>query len=217
MQSEGIFQTRTLRTVLASGLVVLAAWIAAATRPTSGSAWILDSLHWSCAFCAAAWIAWRAARAASGNLRRVRQRFALGLAFLAAGQLTWDLLSWIGWNPFPGIPNLLYLLLSPCFALGFAATVGEQMPGSRWKSAVLDVAGFGLAVLAFTLALFLPHAGSRSALEFAVLTAYPVLLFSAAAAGIIVQLHLRLRPTAATLAVIGGLAGYGVLDRKSVV
>ena len=211
MQSDGILQTRAMRVVLGSGLVVLVAWTMAAARPASDSAWILDSLHWTCAFCAAAWIAWRAARAAEGHLRRVRSRFALGLAFLAAGQLAWDLLAWIGWNPFPGLPNLLYLLLSPCFVLGFAATVDDRLPGPQWKSAVLDVAGFGLAVLAFMLALFLPHGGRRSVLEFAVLTAYPVLLFSAAAAGVIVQLHLRLRPTAATLAVIAGLAGYGAL------
>ncbi len=211
MQSEGTPQTRATGLLLASVLAVLAAWTMAAARPTSDSAWILDGLHWTGAFVAAAWMAWRAARAADGQLRRVRSRFALGLACLAAGQLAWDLLSWVGWNPFPGIPNLLYLLLSPCFALGFAATVGEQMPGSQWKSAVLDVAGFGLAVLAFTLALFLPHAVRRSALEFAVLTAYPVLLLSAAAAGIVVQLHLRLRPTAATFAVLVGLVGYGAL------
>ena len=43
------------------------------------------------------------------------------------------------------------------------------------------------------------------------LTAYPVFLFSAAAAGVVVQLHLRQRPTAATLAVVGGLVGYGAL------
>ena len=211
MQSEGTPQTRATGLLLASVLAVLAVWTMAAARPASDSAWTLDSLHWTGAFCAAAWMAWRAARAANGQLRRVRGRFALGLGCLAAGQLAWDLLSWVGWNPFPGIPNLLYLLLSPCFALGFAATVGEQMPGSQWKSAVLDVAGFGLAVLAFTLALFLPHAVRRSALEFAVLTAYPVLLLSAAAAGIVVQLHLRLRPTAATFAVLVGLVGYGAL------
>ena len=211
MQSEGTPQTRATGLLLASVLAVLAVWTMAAARPASDSAWTLDSLHWTGAFCAAAWMAWRAARAANGQLRRVRGRFALGLACLAAGQLAWDLLSWVGWNPFPGIPNLLYLLLSPCFALGFAATVGEQMPGSQWKSAVLDVAGFGLAVLAFTLALFLPHAVRHSALEFAVLTAYPVLLLSAAAAGIVVQLHLRLRPTAATFAVLVGLVGYGAL------
>ena len=134
MQSEANRRTRATRFVLASGLCVLAAWAMAAARPMADSAWFLDSLHWTGAFCAAAWIAWRAARAAEGPLRRVRGRFALGLACLAAGQLAWDLLSWIGWNPFPGIPNLLYLLLSPCFALAFAATVGDQMPGSQWKS-----------------------------------------------------------------------------------
>jgi diguanylate cyclase (GGDEF)-like protein len=211
MQTEGMLQVRATRTILASALVVLVAWTLAAAHPTSDWAWALDSFHWTCAFCAAAWLAWRSARAATGLLRRVRSRFALGLILLASGQLTWDLLSWVGWNPFPGIPNLLYLAPSPCFVLGFAAMVGDQMPGSQWRSAVLDVAGFGLAVLAFTLALYLPHADRRSVLEFAVLTAYPAFLFSAAAAGVVVQLHLRQRPTASTLAVVGGLVGYGAL------
>ena len=75
-----------MKTVLASGLVVLAAWTLAATRTASDSAWLLDGVHWTCAFCAAAWIAWRAARSANGDLRRVRGRFALGLGFLAAGR-----------------------------------------------------------------------------------------------------------------------------------
>ncbi len=211
MQSEAILQTRATRMVLASGLVVLVAWTMAATQPASGWAWKLDCFHWTCAFCAAAWLAWRSARSTHGDARRVRHRFALGLGLLAAGQLTWDLLSWVGWNPFPGIPNLLYLSLGPLFIAGFAATVGDQMPGAQWRSAILDVVGFGLSVLTFTLALYLPHAEHRSAFEFVVLTAYPVLLFAAAAAGIVVQLHLRQRPTAATLAVVGGLFGYGAL------
>ena len=211
MQSEAILQTRATRMVLASGLVVLAAWTLAATRPDSDWTWKLDCFHWTCAFCAAAWLAWRSARSTSGDARRVRHRFALGLGLLAAGQLTWDLLSWVGWNPFPGIPNLLYLSLSPLFIAGFVATVGDQMPGAQWRSAILDVAGFGLSVLTFTLALYLPHADHRTPFEFIVLTAYPVLLFAAAAAGIVMQLHLRQRPTAATLAVVGGLFGYGAL------
>jgi diguanylate cyclase (GGDEF)-like protein len=211
MPTHGMARAPAVRTLLASGAVVLVAWTLAATRPQSNLAPLLDSFHWTCAFCAAAWLAWRSARAATDNTRLVKSRFAAGLVFLAAGQLTWDLLTWVGWNPFPGIPNLLYLLLSPCFVLGFAAMPGDRMPAPERRSALLDVGGFGLAVLAFTLALYLPHARTSSALEFIVLTAYPVCLFSAAAAGVVVQLHLRQRATPATLAVIGGLIGYGAL------
>ena len=211
MYNEGTPQDRTTRIALASGLVVLAVWAIAATWPDSEWAWKLDAFHWTLAFCTAAWLAWRAARAASGDLRRVRGRFALGLALLAAGQLAWDVLCVAGWNPFPGIPNLLYLLLGPCFMRGFAAMVDGGGLRSPWRSIALDVAGFGLAVLAFTLALYLPHAARRTPLEFAVLTAYPVLLFSAAGAGLVVQLHLRQRTTPATLALVGGLVGYGGL------
>jgi diguanylate cyclase (GGDEF)-like protein len=210
-QSHGLFQAPATKTLLASSTVVLVAWMFAAARPGSPWAPILDSVHWTCAFCAAAWLAWRSALAATGNLRRVKSRFAAGLILLATGQLLWDALTFVGWNPFPGIPNLLYLLLSPCFVLGFAAMVGDQMPVSQGRSVVLDVGGFGLAVLAFTLALYLPHADKGTGLQFVVLTAYPVFLFSAAAAGVVVQLHLRQRPTSATLAVVGGLVGYGGL------
>ena len=199
------------KTILASGAVVVVAWAIAAARPTSEWAWAFDSFHWTCAFCVAAWIAWRAGRSAAGDTGRVRRRFAAGLILLAAGQLAWDLLSWVGWNPFPGIPNLLYLLLSPCFIVGFSAMVGDQLPASQWRSVILDVGGFGLAVLAFTLALYLPNGHRSTVLQFIVLTAYPVLLFSAGAAGVVVQLHLRQRPTPATLAVTGGLVGFGAL------
>ncbi len=201
--------TRT--TLIASAVLVLVAWALAAAGPFSRWASLLDGAQWTCAFCAAAWIAWRAARAApaTSTERRVRGRFAAALGLLAASQLTWDALAWIGWNPFPGIPNLLSLMLGPLFIRGFADMVGDQLPPSQWRSVLLDVAGFGLAVLAFTLALYLPHAHRTGALQFAVITAYPVLLFSAAAAGTVVLLHLRQKTTAATVAVVGGLAGYG--------
>jgi len=218
MQSEGaversatIRQPGSSRLLTATGLVVVAAWTLAAMNPGSDWAWRLDSFHWTFAFCAAAWFAWRSANVADPALRRVRRRFALGLGLLAAGQLAWDVLQLVGWNPFPGIPNLLFLLLSPCFILGFAAMVDDAVPRSTWMSALLDVAGCSLAVLAFTLALYLPRGAQHGVLEFAVLTAYPVLLFAAAATGVVVQLHLRQRPTAATLALVGGLVGYGAL------
>ena len=211
MPIQRLRRATAMKTILASSAVVVIAWTIAAVRPTWEWAGIFDSLHWTCAFCVAAWLAWRSGRAATGGTGRVRRRFAAGLILLASGQLAWDLLQWAGWNPFPGIPNLLYLLLSPCFIVGFAAMVGDQVPGAQWKSVILDVGGFGLAVLAFTLALYLPHGDRRTAFEFAVLTAYPVLLFSAAAAGVVVQLHLRQRPTPATLAVVGGLVGFGAV------
>ena len=211
MPIQRLRRAHAMKTILASGAVVMVAWTLAAARPTSEWAWIFDSFHWTCSFCVAAWLAWRSGRSATGMAGRVRRRFAAGLILLASGQLTWDLLTWIGWNPFPGIPNLLYLMLSPCFILGFTAMLDEQAPGTPWKSVILDVGGFGLAVLAFTLALFLPHGARRSVFEFVVLAAYPAFLFSAGAAGIVVQLHLRQRPTPATLAVVGGLVGYGAL------
>ena len=218
MQFEGaVERSATLRqagspkVLMAIGLVVIAAWTLAALNPTSDWAWKLDSFHWTFAFCAAAWIARSAADVPDPALRRVRRRFALGLALLAAGQLAWDALQFAGWNPFPGLPNLLFLLLSPCFVLGFAAMADDAVPRSTWTSALLDVVGCALAVLAFTLALYLPHVARQTTLQFTALTAYPVLLFTAAATGLVVQLHLRQRPTAATLALVGGLAGYGAL------
>jgi len=209
--TKAMVSTSALPTLLASGLVVVVAWTMAATEPLSRWAPLLDSLHWTCAFCAAAWLAWRAARNAPADARVARGRFATGLLLFAAGQLAWDALSWIGWNPFPGLPNFLFLMLGPCFAYGFAGMVGDQLPHSQRRSVVLDVGGFGLAVLAFTLALYLPHADKSTTLEFAVLTAFPVCFFAAAAAGVVVQLHLRQQATPPTLAVIGGLAGFGGL------
>jgi len=211
MQTQGMPQTNTTRTLLASGVVVAVAWTLAALEPFARWAPFLDSAQWTAAFCAAAWLAWRAARCAPAPLRVVRGRFAAALCALAAGQLAWDALAWIGWNPFPGIPNLLTLLLGPLFMYAFAGMVGDQLPPAQWRSVLLDVGGFALAVLAFTLALYLPHAQNTSALSFAVATAYPVMLFAAAAAGVVVQLHLRQRLTPASLALVGGLGGYGAV------
>ena len=200
-----------MKTLLAGSAVVIVAWALAAARPASDWAWTFDTIHWTCAYCVAAWIAWRAGRATTSDAGPVRRRFAAGLILLASGQLSWDLFSSIGWNPFPGLPNALYLCVGPCFVAGFAKMVGYQMSVPQRRSVFLDVAGFALAVLAFTLALYLPYAERRPTVMFIVLTAYPVSTFAAAAAGVVVQLHLRQRPTPATLAVVGGLAGFGAL------
>ena len=205
-------QIPAMRALFACSALILLAWAVAALRPSSGWASMLDSLHWTCAFCTAAALCWRASRRATDKtVRRVRARFAWGLSLLAAGQLLWDLLNSIGWNPFPGIPNLLFLLVGPCFIAGFATMAGDQLPAAQWRSILLDVGGFALAVLALTLALYLPHVGSTTPPQFLVLTAYPVLLFAAGAAGLVVQLHRRQWPTPATLALVGGLIGYGAL------
>jgi diguanylate cyclase (GGDEF)-like protein len=211
MQTAAKHPVPATRLLIACALAVVGAWSLAALRPASPLAPLLDALHRTAAFSVAAWFAWRGARAAPPPLRRVRTWFACGLALLAASQWLWDALAWPGVNSFPGLPNLLQLLLGPCFVAGFGAIAADDMPPAQRRSMALDVLGVGLAATAVTLALYLPHAGHARPLVFATLSAYPALLFAAATAGVVVQLHLRQRPTRATLAIVGGLVSYAGL------
>ncbi len=180
--------------VLASGsTIVLAAFVAIAA--STDTAWIrfFDNVHWTASYATAAVLGWIGAlRADSENERIVRRWFAIGLSFYTLGQILWDVQIAIDWNPFPGPSDLFYLMLGPCFAIGFYQTL-KHSRAAQVRAALLDTAALSAVVLAATLALYLPRRGETPAFSLAVMALYPVLMLSSVClAGILIP-TLRLR------------------------
>ena len=90
---------------------------------------LLDNIHWTVSYAAAAWLAWIGVRTADAASRPVRRWFAVGLSAYAFGQLLWDIQVATGWNPFPGPSDFFYLWLGPCCAGGFLSAL--RAPSAR--------------------------------------------------------------------------------------
>jgi PAS domain S-box-containing protein len=154
---------------------------------------ILDNVHWTASYAAAAVLAWLGTRYASPADRVPRRWFALGMSAYAIGQVLWDVQVVIGWNPFPGPSDAFYLLLGPMCGLGLLQALRSRSSIAAQRTAALDVGGLVVAAFAFVLALYLPLQGKNSGLQMAVLVAYPVGLLTAACAGLVLVPTLRLR------------------------
>jgi len=188
-------------------IIVLAAWTQAALDPTGAFAVLLDNVHWTLSYTIAAWLAWNGAHEPGlpAELRQARRCFAGGLGALALGQTIWNIQIYSHWTPFPGPSDAFFLLLGPWFMAGFVGVLRRQLAPGRARVVVLDVGGFALSALALTLTLYLPRAGDSSLLQMVVLCTYPVLMLSAAATALMMQLHLRYRWGAHWLALFAGL------------
>ena len=197
--------------VLAAGASLVSVAIAISLRSSEPSVErLFDNVHWTAAYATAAILAWLGLRKASGDNRKPRAWFAWALGAYALGQLLWDVQVAIDWNPFPGPSDAFYLCLGPGCGLGLLQLLWRSMPGQR-RTALLDIAGLTAAVLALTLALYLPRRGDESALSLAVLVAYPVGLCWAACVGVITALTLHLTPRPGWILFLASLLGNGAL------
>lgn len=202
--------TRSL--LLVSSAICVCAWIEAALA-TAPPAELFDNVQWSISSWAAAWMAWRGSRLPGlpDGLRRTRRFFAQGTLLLAGGQVLYDLESWLHWVPFPGPSDALFILMSPAFVRGFIGMLSEALPSARRRVVVLDLIGFGLAILTLALAMYLPSASEAGPVELAFLVGYPVVMLSAAAIALVTHVHLRLRWSLTWQSIFFGLCLEGVI------
>jgi hypothetical protein len=84
---------------------------------------VLDCLHWTVAYVAAAVVAWLGVADASGADRAARRWFAIGLTSTAVGDLLYNYDELTGQILVPQLNDTLFLLLGPCFLLGLATAV----------------------------------------------------------------------------------------------
>ncbi|HTR96587.1 MAG TPA: ATP-binding protein [Candidatus Acidoferrales bacterium] len=155
---------------------------------------VLDNLHWTVSYTAAAALAWIGVRHASAEDRTPRRWLAAGLTGYAIGQVLWDVQVAAGWNPFPGPSDAFYLLLGPCVTVGLVTALRARATRSAILAAAIDGAGLSIAVLILTLALYLPLRGQSSILQMSVLVAYPLGMLGAACIAALLVPTLRLRP-----------------------
>jgi signal transduction histidine kinase len=171
----------------------------------------LDNLHWTVAYASGAGLAWIGWRRSAPAERGMHAWFFAGLASYTLGQVVWDVQVAVGWNPFPGPSDALYILLGPCLGLGLAQALRRHVPRERLRSALLDISGLSIAVLALTLAFYLPRRGDVGWLPMVVYVAYPVFLLSASCIGILLVLAGRPRPAPGWIAFLVALFANGAL------
>ncbi|MBI5721463.1 MAG: response regulator [Burkholderiales bacterium] len=174
-----------------------------------------DNLHWTAGYAAGTLLAWRGWAEARDALTRAAKRwFFAGMVLLTIGQLVWDLQVAIDWLVFPAPSDLFFLSLGPALTVGLWTIGRTRLGAGEWRVARLDSATMLVAVLAASLALFLPRQGSYGALQIAVMAAYAVGLMAPVCLGLTLILALRARFVPATwllpLAVLGFTAAWVV-------
>jgi len=180
-----------LQLLVCAAAGVAAAFVAARISSDATVAHLLDCLHWTIAYLAAAALAWLGVHSAPEHDRWARRWFALGLTSTLLGQLVWDFQQVTG-LAVPNLSDFLFLSLGPCCVLGLTATFRKHSPYLS-RSFVLDVSALVLVVLTLTLDLYLPGAGSMDTVEMVILIIYPICLLTAGCVGAVLAPTLRLR------------------------
>ena len=191
-------QGRLIASILASsGVLIVAAFVAArfASDPTQAD--YLDDVHWTIGYLVGAMLGWMGYARANDKNRNARRWFALGLTASALGQISWDIQELLRWYPYPAPSDLLFLLFGPCCAYGLLCTVRDQR-GPLTLDFILDVAMFVIAILAITLALYLPQAPVGPA-AVAVLVAYPCTMLIAPCVMLVMAPTLKVLPRLTSL------------------
>jgi signal transduction histidine kinase len=197
--------------VLGAGLVVAAAIAAAQLAEQVPTQRFFDNVHWTAAYVSAALLAWRGALRRSDDDRITGLWFAWALTAYAIGQVLWDLQVATGWNPFPGPSDVFFVCLGLFCGLGLFRHLRRTASPGQLRTARLDIASLSVAVLALTLALYLPRRGDQSLLPMAFMVAYPVVLCWAACVGVILVLTLHLAPAPGWIAFLFALLVNGAL------
>ncbi|MBL8289000.1 MAG: response regulator [Rubrivivax sp.] len=188
------------RAALAASLALTLIGIVGAR--TTGAPWVVwaDNLHWTAAYAAGLLLAWRGWAEAEDALTRAAKRWLLaGMALLLAGQGVWDAQVAFDWLVFPAPSDALFLAIGPALTVGLWQIGRARLGTTEWLATRLDAAAMLVAVLAATLALFLPRQGHNNVLQIAVLVAYAVALVAPACLGLTLVLALRARPRLAAL------------------
>ncbi|MBI5431005.1 MAG: EAL domain-containing protein [Nitrosomonadales bacterium] len=183
---------KTGSAIFRASATILAA-IFAAQQLTADKAWLmlLDNVHWTTGNAAAAAMAWVGYANSSGTERAARRWFLIGLAAYLIGQIFWDIQVYIGWNPFPAPSDVFYLMLGPGCLLGLVAAMFKLLPAGNRRITLLDATMMSIALIALTLTVYLPRSSEIDLLTLTVMTAYPVVLLSAACFGVLMVLHVR--------------------------
>lgn len=198
------------RTVCAFGLLLVGLCFTArqlASDPALVT--FFDNCDWTVGYTCAAWLAWIGARRANAEVRPLRRWVAIGLTVYAAAQICWDFQAWFNWTPFPGPSDIAFVLLGPFAFVGIAHEVHRVAKKPEGRSIWIDGLIASIAVIALTLALYLPERGDTTPLQFFMLMLYPIGLLTAANFIGLLALHVRPQLHAGWPLLLGGLVLTG--------
>jgi signal transduction histidine kinase/CheY-like chemotaxis protein len=181
-----------LRVLLGASLGVAGAFVGARISRDPTVVHLLDYLHWTISYAAAAGLAWLGVRSANASDRSARRWFAYGLSISLVGQLLFDAQEITHVTPIPNLSDLVFLCLGPCCVLGLNAAVPTQSPFQS-RPFVLDITAMALVILTLTLDLYLSRREIMSLVQLSIMVAYPISMLTPACVGAVLAPTLRWR------------------------
>src|SRR5271170_6415904 len=169
---------------------------------------VLDNARWTTDCLLASLLTFLGRYEAAREDRRARHWFFLGWFIYALGQISWDIQTVIGWNPFPAPSDLFYLSLAPCLTIGLLSVLLKGLTKGETRSVLLDLVGIVVMALTLTLALYLPLWGNTSVLANVAAILYPVLYLTALQVCILTILTRKIRFGFGSVLTLLGLAGW---------
>lgn len=170
----------------------------------------LDNASWTVSIGLAAFLAWRGRAQVPPSERSLHTGLFTGALLMALGQVVWNLQVALGWNPFPAPADLLFLAVGPLWALTVIRAAFARLPRDRTYPAALDFGGAVLALVAFTLVIYLPSGEVQSLAVGALLVLYPAGFLTAAGVTALAIPTLGVRITRSHVLVLLGMFGYGL-------
>ena len=168
----------------------------------------LDNARWTTDCLLASLLTFLGRREAAKEDRRARHWFFLGWFIYTIGQISWNMQTAIGWNPFPAPSDLFYLSLGPCLTIGLLSVLLKGLAKGEARAVILDFAGIVVMALTLTLALYLPLWGNTSVLANVAAVLYPVLYLTALGVSILTILTRNIRLGFGSGLAVIGLAGW---------
>lgn len=198
--------------------ILSAVWLSATTLLFVASLWVpspgvrvfLDNASWTLAFGLSAFWAWRGWRQAPPTDRTLHAGLLAFALLVAVGQIVWNVQVALDWNPFPAPADLLFLAGGPLWAATVIRATFARLSRDRAYPAALDFGGAVLALLAFTLVVYLPSGGVGSLAVSTVLVLYPAGFLTAAGVTALAIPTVGVRVARSHLLVLMGLLGYGL-------
>eukprot|EP01030_Chromulinospumella_sphaerica_P006195 gene6195-6056_t len=198
--------------------ILTAVWLSATTLSFLASLWVpspgtrlfLDNTSWTLAFWLSAFWAWRGWRQAPPTDRALHTGLLIFAVLVALGQMVWNVQVALDWNPFPAPADLLFLAGGPLWAATVIRATFARLSRDRAYPAALDFGGTVLALLAFTLVIYLPSGEVDSLAVGTVLVLYPAGFLAAAGVTALAIPTVGVRIERSHVLVLLGLLGYGL-------
>ncbi len=170
----------------------------------------LDNASWTLSISLAAFLAWRGRVQVPPAERGLHTGLFTGALLIALGQMVWNLQVALDWNPFPAPADLLFLAAGPLWAFTVIRAAFARLSRDRTYPAALDFGGAVLALVAFTLVIYLPSGEVQSLAVGALLVLYPAGFLTAAGVTALAIPTVGVRITRSHVLVLLGMFGYGL-------